>query len=121
MFAAHHKLDRLIAFVDANKRQLDGYTKDINDLGDIAAKFASFGWDAHDVDGANVMDIQDAIRKAKTVEGRPKVIVLDTVKGQGVPFIEQIELNHHIVLDKELAAKAIDDLEHQLESLHGSA
>ncbi len=121
MFAAHHKLDRLIAFVDANKRQLDGYTKDINDLGDIAAKFASFGWDTQDVDGASVMEIQDAIRRAKTVEGKPKVIVLDTVKGQGVPFIEQIELNHHIVLDKELAAKAINDLEHQLDGLDGSA
>ncbi|MDP6523413.1 MAG: transketolase [Kiritimatiellia bacterium] len=117
MFAAHHKLDRLIAFVDVNKRQLDGYTKDINDLGDVAAKFASFGWETYDVDGADVMDIQNAILKAKTVEGKPKMIVLDTVKGQGVPFVEQIELNHHIVLDKELCAQSVKDLEQQLESL----
>jgi transketolase len=120
MFAAHHKLDRLIAFVDVNKKQLDGYTKDINDLGDVAAKFRSFGWEAYDVDGADVMDIQNAILKAKTVEGKPKVIVLDTIKGQGVPFVEEIELNHHIVLDKELCDQSVKDLERQLESLSTS-
>ncbi|MHC4250214.1 MAG: transketolase [Planctomycetota bacterium] len=119
MFAAHHKLDRLIAFVDANKRQLDGYTKDINDLGDIAAKFASFGWETFDVDGADVMAIQEAIVKAKAVLGRPKVIVLDTIKGQGVPFVEETLLNHHIVLDKEKAAAAIDELEQRLKGMDG--
>jgi transketolase len=121
MFAAHHKLDRLIAFVDANKRQLDGYTKDINDLGDIAAKFASFGWETTDVDGADVMAIQQAVLEARRSEGKPKVIVLDTIKGQGVPFVEETLLNHHIVLDKEKAAAAIDELEQRLKSMDGGA
>jgi transketolase len=120
LFAAHHRLDRLIAFVDANKRQLDGYTKDINDLGDIAAKFASFDWEACYVDGADVIEIQNAVSEAKARTGRPKVIVLDTIKGQGVPFIEQIELNHHIVLDKDLSARAIEVLEQQLEAFGNS-
>jgi transketolase len=114
LFAAHHKLDHLITFVDANKKQLDGYTKDINDLGDIGQKFASFGWHAQDVDGADVTQIYEAIENAKRVTGRPSVIVLDTIKGKGIPFVENTFYNHHIVVPKEKAAKAIAALERQL-------
>lgn len=96
MFAAHQKLDNLITFVDENKKQLDGYTKDINDPGDIAAKFESFGWDAQYVKGNDILAIYNAIQKAKSVEGKPSVIVLDTVKGQGYPFVEIQESNHHL-------------------------
>jgi transketolase len=63
LLAANKKLDNLIALVDANKQQLDGYTKDINDLGDIAKKFESFGWFAQSIDGANVAMIYEAINK----------------------------------------------------------
>lgn len=65
MFASHQKLDNLIAFVDENKKQLDGYTKDINDLLDITHKFEAFGWDAQYVDGKDVTAIHEAIAKAK--------------------------------------------------------
>lgn len=114
LFAAHQKLDNLIAFVDYNKKQLDGYIKDINDLGDIGQKFACFGWHAQDVDGSDVAQIYEAIQAAKAVKGHPSVIVLDTIKGQGVKFVEDIMMNHHIVVDQEKAKAAIADLENQL-------
>lgn len=96
MFASHQKLDNLIAFVDENKKQLDGYTKDINDLGDIPAKFESFGWHTQYVKGNDVLAIYNAILKAKAAKGQPSVIVLDTVKGQGYPFVEMQMSNHHL-------------------------
>lgn len=96
LFASHQKLDNLIAFVDENKKQLDGYTKDINDLGDIRAKFESFGWHAQYVKGDDIAAIYNAIMAAKAAVGRPSVIVLDTVKGQGYPFVEMQESNHHL-------------------------
>lgn len=119
LFAPNNDLDNLIMFVDYNKKQLDGYTKDINDLGNIKAKFASFGWDAYNVDGSDVWKIYETIVKAKQVKGKPSVIVLDTIKGQGVKFIEETEANHHIRLsekDHKLAAEAIAELENKLNS-----
>jgi transketolase len=114
LFAAHQKLDHLIAFVDDNKKQLDGYTKDVLNLGQISQKFAAFDWHTQDVNGADVRQIHDAIEKARSVKGKPSVIVLDTVKGQGIPFVEETMLNHHIVIDKEKAKAVMADLEKKL-------
>lgn len=117
LFAPNHKLDNLIAFVDWNKKQLDGYTCDINDLGVITDKFASFGWDVQQVDGADVSQIYEAIEKAKQVKDKPSVIVLDTIKGQGVKFVEETVANHHVRFsekDHQLAAGAIAELEKEL-------
>ncbi len=114
LFAAHQKLDNLIAFVDDNKKQLDGYTKDILNLGVISQKFAAFDWHVQDVNGADVTQIYDAIETAKAAKGKPSVIVLDTIKGQGIPFVEQTLLNHHIVIDQEKAKESIAMLEQRL-------
>jgi transketolase len=114
LFASHQKLDNLIAFVDENKKQLDGYTKDINDLGDIAAKFAAFGWDAQYVNGKSIEAIHAAILRAQKVKGKPAVIVLDTIKGQGYPFVEEQFSNHHLRFsdeDHRRAAEQIVELE----------
>lgn len=119
LFAPNNNLDNLIMFVDYNKKQLDGYTKDINDLGSITDKFASFGWDAHEVDGSDITQIYEAIEKAKQAKGKPSVIVLDTIKGQGVKFVEETVANHHIRFsekDHQLAVEAIDELEKKLEA-----
>ncbi len=114
LFAAHQKLDHLIAFVDDNKKQLDGYTKDILNLGQISRKFAAFDWHVQDVNGADVHQIYDAVQTAKSVTGQPSVIVLDTVKGQGVPFVEETMMNHHIVIDQEKAQAVIAELKQRL-------
>ena len=85
LFANTKHLDNLIAFVDYNKLQIDGRTDndDVCNLGDIAAKFASFGWYAQTVNGHEVAEINEAIENAKKNTGCPSVIVLDTIKGYG--------------------------------------
>jgi len=117
LFAHHRKLSHLITFIDDNKKQLDGYTKDINDLGDIAKKFSSFGWYAQNVDGGDVAKIYEAIEKAKEVKGQPSVIILDTIKGQGLKFVEETMANHHMrfsTADHKAAEKCIIELENKL-------
>jgi transketolase len=117
MCAAQQKIDHFITFVDYNKQQLDGYTKDINDLGDIKAKFESFGWYGQSIDGHNVEEIYSAIEKAKENKGKPSVIVLNTVKGKGCCFAEGILNNHHVTVSKEQMEEALKVLENKLEEV----
>lgn len=65
LYAAQQKLSNLIVFVDYNKKQLDGYTADINDLGDLKSKFEAFRWFVQEVDGHNVSEIYEAVENAK--------------------------------------------------------
>ena len=116
-FAAHYKLNNLIAFLDWNKKQIDGTNEEVMKLGDVSSKFYSFGWNATVVDGKNIAEIRSAIAQALISADRPSMIILDTVKGAGVPFIEKIENNHCIGLSKELAAKAIEQLNEQAQKI----
>lgn len=114
LLAAHQKLDNLITFVDYNKQQLDGYTKDICDMGDIAAKFKSFGWYAQDIDGSNIKEIHEAIEKAKSEKGKPSVIVLNTIKGKSCSFVEGKIDNHHVTISKKQMEEALTQLNEKL-------
>jgi transketolase len=107
LFAPQQKLNNLTWFVDYNKKQLDSVINEVIDLGDIAAKFAAFGWNALSVKGDDVEEIAAAIEKAKAEKSKPTCIVLNTIKGAGVPMIEEIDLNHHIVLEGELLATCV--------------
>lgn len=115
MSAAQQKLDNLIAFVDYNRQQLDGYTKDINDMGDMKAKFESFRWFTQEVDGSDVAAIYEAIEKAKEVKGRPSAIILNTVKGRGCSFAEGIKNNHSMEISKEMMEEALTKLKNELD------
>jgi len=108
MFAAHHKLDNLVMFVDYNKQQLDGNTKDVLDMGDLVEKFSSFGFNTVMVNGHDVEAIYDAIEAAKAQSGKPTCIVLDTIKGYGCSCAEGVVPNHHVAfkpgqLDADIA------------------
>jgi len=115
MFAAHQKLDKLIAFIDWNKQQLDGFAKDIIDMGDFAEKFKAFGWHTQTVDGHDPGKIKAAIVDAKRYTDAPSAIILDTIKGYGCNFAEGIASNHHMNFTKEQMDKAIDDAAQKLE------
>ncbi|MBE6067490.1 MAG: transketolase [Clostridium lundense] len=117
MCAAHQKIDHLITFVDCNKQQLDGYTRNINDLGDIGSKFESFGWHEQTIDGHSVEEIFNAIKEAKENKGKPSVIVLDTIKGKGCGFAEGVLNNHHMNVNKEQMEEALKVLEKELEEV----
>ena len=114
LFAPQHKLDHLIAFVDANEKQLDGYCRDICDTGDIGRKFEEFGWHVQDVDGHNIEAIIHAVEEAKKTAGKPSMTILHTEKGRGCTFTEGVFFNHHVKFTKEQADEAIAALEKQL-------
>jgi len=121
MFAAHHKLGSLIALVDWNKQQLDGFTKDVMDLGDIAEKFKSFGWHSQTVNGHDPSAIKAAITEAKAATDAPSVIVLDTIKGYGCDFAEGVAGNHHMTFTQEQIDKAIESASKRLEEARAAA
>jgi len=109
--ACHHKLDRLIVFVDWNKKQIDGRLEAVNDPLDISRKFDSFGFDSVVVKGYDVEEIYYAIERAKEIKEKPHVIILDTIKGLGVSFAERVEANHYLVISQEMAKEGIDEIE----------
>lgn len=115
MFAAHYKLDHLIAFVDLNKQQLDGKTDDVMYMGDMVEKFKAFGWNTVKVDGHNVDAIKDAIDAAKAQSGKPSMIILDTVKGHGCLLAESMFPCHHIAFTAEQIAPSVEHAEKVLE------
>ena len=113
MFAAHHKIDNLIATVDWNGQQIDGATKDVMDLGNLQAKFEAFGWHVmnleHGNDMAAVVDALEAA-KAETGKGKPIVILMKTGMGHGVDFMEGSHEWHGIAPNDEQLAKALAQL-----------
>jgi|TARA_B100001971_G_C18231538_1_gene564257 transketolase len=88
MFAAKNKLDNLIAFVDRNYIQIDGDTEDIMPLDPLAKKFSSFNWNVIEIDGNDMKQVLKAFAKAKKNKGKPSVIIVNTIPGKGVSFIE---------------------------------
>jgi len=115
MFAVHHKLDRLIALIDWNKQQLDGFTKDILDMGDFVEKFKAFGWHTQLVDGHDPGRIKAAIIDAKRYTDGPSAIILDTIKGYGCNFAEAVASNHHMNFTTEQMQSAIEAAAEKLE------
>lgn len=88
MAAAHFKVDNLVAIVDHNKQQLDGWTQDIMNLEPLTEKWRAFNWHVIEIDGHNIDQIQQALEEAKTIKGKPSVIIAHTIKGKGVSFME---------------------------------
>ena len=112
MFAAHRKLDNLVAIVDRNGLQIDGRTCDVCDPGDLGAKFAAFGWDVAEVDGHDLDALVAVLGAAKAGrDGRPHAVIARTVKGKGVPFMENEAGWHGKAPNAEQAAEALAALE----------
>ena len=112
MAAAHYKLDNFITFLDYNKLQIDGSTEEIMCLIDPAKKWESFGFNTFRVNGHDVKAISDAISAAKEMKnGKPAMIVMDTVKGKGISFIEaEGAANHSMSISKEQVKLALAEL-----------
>lgn len=88
MFAPNYKLDNLTAIVDFNKIQLDGFTRDIMNLEPFIDKWRAFNWEVLEIDGHDIKQTIDAIGKARSIRGKPAVIIAHTIKGKGVSFME---------------------------------
>ena len=111
MFAAHKKLDNLIAFTDYNKCQLDGTLDQVVSLGDLGAKWRAFGWKVFQIDGHNHDQIIQTVKESWTVQNQPTMIIMDTIKGKGVSFIEQMGFaNHSVKFDDAQYKNAVIEL-----------
>ena len=121
LFASQQKLNNLIAFVDLNHQQLDGYTDDICALGDVRKKFEDFGWHAQMVDGHNVEAIYNAIERAKQQTSAPSMIVLNTVKGKGWSVTEGKTNIHHISITKQQMAEAEQEINSRIAGLRAKS
>lgn len=89
MSGSKYKLDNLVAIIDNNGVQLDGTLEEIMPMGDIAAKWAAFGWNVLSADGHDLSDLYDKLTQAKNMKnGKPVMLIAKTVKGKGVSFME---------------------------------
>ena len=113
MLAGNRGLDNLIALVDWNKMQLDGLVEDVNGIMPLADKWKAFNWDViHVPDGNDVEQVRQALRQARDARnGRPKVVLLETVKGKGVSFAEQAGVNsHNMPVTEQMYLQAVAEL-----------
>ncbi len=110
MAARHYKLDNLIAILDLNGLQIDGFTKDIMDTAPMAEKWKSFGWKTLEIDGHDLESIEEAIKNGISVKGSPVCIIASTIKGKGVTFMENACEWHGNAPSKEEKEKAVCDI-----------
>jgi len=117
MFAAHHKVDNLVATIDWNGQQIDGPTKKVMSLGDLKAKFEAFGWLVLEFDGNDMDAVVAGLKEAKSHlgKGQPVVNLMKTVMGSGVDFMEGSHEWHGIAPNDEQLAKALAQLPTTLE------
>lgn len=111
MAAAQFKLNNLIAFVDNNKMQIDGNTENVMKVAPMEEKWSAFGWNVQSIDGHDVAEIHNAILQAKKIQDKPSMIILNTVKGKGVSFIEaKGAANHSMPVSEEDRIRALEEL-----------
>ena len=115
MFTAGKKVNNLVWLIDNNKKQLDGYTEDILDTGDLRAKFEAFGFDAVRIDGSDLDQLYDAL--TKQAGEKPIAVILDTVKGKGVKEVEETMSNHSMTMPEETYDQWLAELNSELDAL----
>jgi len=115
MLAPKYKLDSLVAILDHNKMALSGPLSEIMPLAPVTDKWKAFGWHVLEIDGHSVSELVEALDEARTIKGKPTMIVAHTVKGKGMPEIEGIWESHAIAgFTSEKAEKLIKDLSCEL-------
>lgn len=110
MFAAHYKLDNLCAFIDFNGLQIDGKITDVMNSTPIDKKYEAFNWNVIVIDGHDFNQIEDAVNKAKTVKGKPTMVIMKTIKGNGVSYMENQESWHGAAPNKEQYELAVAEI-----------
>jgi len=116
MFAAHHKVDNLITVVDWNGQQIDGPTKKVMALGNLSAKWKSFGWEVMSMDGHDMSEMVKTLAAAKKAcgKGKPVCILMKTAMGRGVDFMEGTHKWHGKATNPEQTKSALSQLEETL-------
>jgi len=110
MFAGKNRLSNLIAIIDRNNIQIDGFTEDIMPLEPLKDKYESFGWHVLEIDGHNIQAIIDAYSEARALFEKPTLIIAHTIPGKGVDFMENHFDWHGKTPNKEESKKALKEL-----------
>lgn len=116
MYAAHHRVNNLIATVDVNGQQIDGPTDAVMQLGNLKAKWESFGWRVHETNGNDLQELRSTLNEARQVAHKdlPQVILMKTVMGKGVDFMEGTHKWHGVAPNDDELARALAQLEQTL-------
>lgn len=117
MAASQYQLDNLCAVVDRNRLQISGTTETVMHQDDLRARFESFGWYVIETDGNDMAALDQAFCQARTIKGKPVLIIADTIKGRGVSFIENQAGWHHRVPSAEEYALAMKELDGEIQRL----
>ncbi|HCQ50060.1 MAG TPA: transketolase [Achromobacter sp.] len=112
LFAAHHRLSRLVAIIDRNGYQLDGKVDDVMGVESLREKWLAFGWDVHEVDGHNLPDLTALLRRLRADDTRdkPACVIAKTIKGKGVSYMETEPGWHLGYLAPQDAQSAVDEI-----------
>jgi len=110
MAAAHYRLDNVTAFLDYNGFQIDGPVREVMSPEPVANKWRAFGWHVIEIDGHDFKQILSAVETARSVKGRPTMVVAKTIKGKGVSFMENQVDWHGVAPNEEQAKKALAEL-----------
>ena len=120
MFAAHNKLDNLVAIIDNNGLQIDGATKDVMPLEPLDQKFAAFGFHVITINGHDFDQILSAYQQAAATKGQPTVILAKTVKGKGISFMENDAGWHGKAPNDQQLEQAVSELKAKIKELEGN-
>lgn len=120
MFAAHYKLDNFTIFVDFNGLQIDGNITDVMNPTPIDKKFESFGWNVVTADAHDFESLENAVKTAVSVKGKPTAVIMKSVKGKGVSFMENEAGWHGSAPNEEQYNKAIAELDEKIAELEAS-
>ena len=110
MLAPSKKLDNLTVLQDYNKMQIDGTTDEVNSLEPLAEKWKAFGWDVYSINGHDIQEICHVLEESKQKNGKPTMIILNTIKGKGAYFAENKISCHNMKVSTEEWKKAINEL-----------
>ncbi len=110
LMASTLKLEKLTAFIDFNKWQATGRSEEIMTLQPLGEKWLSFGWNVYEIDGHNFEEIENALQKSKKNNGKPNLIIANTIKGKGVSFMEDNNNWHYRTPNKEELHLALTEL-----------
>jgi transketolase len=110
LFGNKYHLDNVIAFVDRNYLQTDGDSEEIMPLDPLAPKWESFGWRTYEIDGNSLHQIIDTVAAAQRMRGKPTMIIARTIKGKGVPFMENDAIWHGTPPNREQFERAMKEL-----------
>ena len=120
MIASHYKLDNLVGIIDLNTLQITGRTREVCDAEPLDDKFRAFGWNVHHADGHDASELAEILTAAPTVSDKPTMILAHTVKGKGVPFMEDNAAWHHKVPGDDEVGAALAHLQAQKDAVEAS-